>query len=87
MSLSQSQILPDPDLVWLDAHLRQRRSILDAMLSQLGLELVEGEPWMQGLNRLIAAGGTEQQIKTLKSLKRWVGGSLIVIPFSRNAAS
>jgi hypothetical protein len=57
-----------------------QRDIINRLLPQLALpKLDESEAPIDGIERLIAAGGTEQQVKALRACQRWLKNYLIVL--------
>jgi hypothetical protein len=57
-----------------------QRNIINGLLPQLGLpKLSNDEEPREGIKRLIAIGGTEQQVKALKAVERWLKNYIIVI--------
>jgi hypothetical protein len=57
-----------------------QRGIINRLLPQLALPMLdESETPLDGVKRLIADSGTEQQVKALKDCQRWLKNYLIVL--------
>jgi hypothetical protein len=60
-----------------------QRDIINRLLPQLGLaKLDNDEGPRDGIKRLIAIGGTDQQVKALKAIERWLKNYIIIISSS-----
>jgi hypothetical protein len=63
-----------------------QRDIINQLLPQLALpKLEEDLTPLNGVKLLIEVGGTEQQMKALKAIERWLKNTIIVISSSVTA--
>ena len=58
-----------------------QRDIINNLLPQLGLSTTidVNEKPSDGIARMLAAGGTEQQVKALKDCQRWLKNYVVVL--------
>jgi hypothetical protein len=65
-----------------------QRDIINGLLPQLGLPQIDtNETPLDGIERLLMAGGTEVQVKALKDCQRWLKNYSIVLNVTIEATS